>query len=125
MKRHDYKGYIIDTDNLGRVYIYNTESPYSEDSDRQILGVGISFREAKEAVDIELKKRGLFEDYQRRGVSAAQNAAQARYDAENTVQVRLKLNKKTDADILDQLEKVENKQGYIKELIRRDIAGVK
>ena len=56
-------------------------------------------------------------------VSKAQNEAQARYDAENTVQVRMKLNKKTDADILEQLEKIENKQGYIKELIRRDLAG--
>lgn len=33
MKRTKYKGYIIDTDNLGRPYIYNTASPYSEDSD--------------------------------------------------------------------------------------------
>ena len=33
MKRTAYKGYIIDTDNLGRPYIYNTASPYSEDSD--------------------------------------------------------------------------------------------
>ena len=36
--------------------------------------------------------------------------------------VFIKLNLKTDADILEQLEKVGNKQGYIKELIRRDIA---
>lgn len=34
MERTAYKGYIIDTDNLGRPYIYNTASPYSEDSDR-------------------------------------------------------------------------------------------
>ena len=34
MKRHKYKGYIADTDNLGRVYIYNTRSPYSEESDK-------------------------------------------------------------------------------------------
>lgn len=46
---------------------------------------------------------------------------QARYDAKNTVQVKLKLGKTTDADILAQLEKVGNKQGYIKELIRKDI----
>ena len=36
--------------------------------------------------------------------------------------VFIKLNLKTDADILEQLEKVGNKQGYIKELIRKDIA---
>ena len=34
MKRHIYKGYVIDTDQLGRPYIYNTVSPYAEDSDR-------------------------------------------------------------------------------------------
>lgn len=43
------------------------------------------------------------------------------YDASNTIQIRLKLNKKTDADILDRLNAVPNKQGYIKGLIRSDM----
>ena len=47
--------------------------------------------------------------------------AQERYDQENTVQIRLKLNKGTDSDILDKLNAVDNKQGYIKQLIREDI----
>lgn len=46
---------------------------------------------------------------------------QAKYDAANTVQVKMKLNIKNDKDILEQLEKVESKQGYIKALIRADI----
>ena len=46
---------------------------------------------------------------------------QSRYDAEHTVQIKMKLNANTDADILRKLEEVGNKQGYIKELIRRDI----
>ena len=46
---------------------------------------------------------------------------QARYDADNTVQIHLKLNTKTDADILQQLDAVESKQGYIKRLIREDV----
>ena len=33
----------------------------------------------------------------------------------------LKLNINTDADIIDQLEKQESMQGYIKQLIREDI----
>ena len=37
-------------------------------------------------------------------------------------QVKLKLHKKNDADILDALERSGNKQGYIKALIRADIA---
>ena len=47
--------------------------------------------------------------------------ASARWDAENTVQIKMKLNRTTDADILSRLEEVASKQGYIKELIRKDI----
>lgn len=46
---------------------------------------------------------------------------QARYDAENAVRISLKLNRKTDADILARLEAMPSKQGYIKGLIRADI----
>lgn len=52
--------------------------------------------------------------------SKAQLRAQAKYDKDNTVQVKIKLNKKTDSDILEILNSVSNKQGYIKELIRID-----
>lgn len=47
--------------------------------------------------------------------------AQSRYDASNTVQIKMKLNRKTDADILARLDAVGNKQGYIKRLIRADM----
>ena len=53
--------------------------------------------------------------------SEAMKAAIAKYDKENTVRLSLKLNKTTDADILEKLNQVESKQGYIKELIRRDL----
>ena len=43
------------------------------------------------------------------------------YDQLHTKQVKMKLNLRTDADILAKLNSVSNKQGYIKELIRRDI----
>jgi hypothetical protein len=33
----------------------------------------------------------------------------------------MNLNHNTDADVLDRLSQVESKQGYIKDLIRRDI----
>ena len=46
--------------------------------------------------------------------------AKKRWDAENTVHIRLKLNKHTDADIIQKLDSVDNKQGYIKQLIRKD-----
>lgn len=55
-------------------------------------------------------------------MSEAHNRAVKKYDEANTKQIKLKLNKKTDADILEALESVPNKQGYIKNLIRKDIA---
>ena len=44
------------------------------------------------------------------------------YDKANTKSIKFKFNKKTDADILKRFEAVGNKQGYIKQLIRDDIA---
>ncbi len=53
--------------------------------------------------------------------SKAQLRAQAKYDKDNTVQLKLKLNKKTDADIISYLSDCDNKQGVIKALIRLEI----
>ena len=47
--------------------------------------------------------------------------ANDKYDKKATRKILLKLNKNNDADILARLEEVPNKQGYIKELIRRDL----
>jgi hypothetical protein len=52
--------------------------------------------------------------------SEAQKRASIKYDKANTVQKLLKLNKKTDADILDWISG-KNFQGYVKELIREDM----
>ena len=54
--------------------------------------------------------------------SEAQIRAQAKYDRANTKQVAIKLNRNTDADILAWLASVSNVQGYIKRLIREDMA---
>lgn len=51
----------------------------------------------------------------------AQIKAQAKYDAANTKQFHLKLNRNTDWDIIDKLNNVPNMQGYIKQLIRADL----
>lgn len=51
----------------------------------------------------------------------AQIKAQKKYDSENTRQVHLKLNRRTDDDVLTKLDSVPNKQGYIKSLIRADL----
>ena len=54
-------------------------------------------------------------------MTPAEKRAKAKYDENNTVQIKLKLNLKTDKDILEALERSGNKQGYIKELIRNDL----
>ena len=49
-------------------------------------------------------------------------SAKERYDERTARRVSLKLNKNTDADILQKLESVSSMQGYIKAMIRADIA---
>ena len=49
----------------------------------------------------------------------------AKYDKNNKQNFRMvafKFNRRTDADILDKLDSLPNKQGYVKALIRADIA---
>jgi len=53
--------------------------------------------------------------------SAAQKRAQKKYDLTHTKQVLFKLNLIHDADIIEKLTSEPNRQGYIKELVRRDI----
>lgn len=50
--------------------------------------------------------------------SDAQKKAQARYDAQNAFRVTLKLNRKTDADLIELLENAPSKQGLIREALR-------
>lgn len=54
-------------------------------------------------------------------MTEAQKRAKKKYDAKATRMIVLKLNKRTDADIFAILDKVPNKQGYIKELIRNNL----
>lgn len=52
----------------------------------------------------------------------AQKRASKRYNDANTVQVAIRLNKVTDADVIARLMEAPSKAGYIKQLIRRDAA---
>ena len=47
--------------------------------------------------------------------------ASVKYNAANVKQVKLNLNRKTDADIIEHLEKCGNVQGYIKQLSRANM----
>lgn len=54
-------------------------------------------------------------------VSEAQKKASEKYKKENTKQYKLMLSLKYDTDIIAMLDSVENRQGYLKSLIRADI----
>ena len=56
-----------------------------------------------------------------KNTSDAQIKAVAKYDAENTKSFLLKLNRKTDADIIAFLEQQPNKLAYMKKIIRDDM----
>ena len=43
------------------------------------------------------------------------------YEKENLRQIRLRINRKTEPDLLEWIEKQDNIQGYIKHLIREDM----
>lgn len=52
----------------------------------------------------------------------AQKRATKKYDSANVTNLYIKLNINTELDIIERLEQVGNKSGYIKKLIRDDIA---
>lgn len=54
-------------------------------------------------------------------MNKAQIKAVNKFNKEKTKCIQIRLNKSTDADILEQLEKVPSKMGYIKQLIREDM----
>lgn len=51
--------------------------------------------------------------------------ATAEYDKNNCTRINLKLNNKTDADIIEKLDNVENVQGFIKAVLRNDMEGAR
>ena len=54
--------------------------------------------------------------------SESQARAQAAYDRKNTVRMSLKLNVRTDKDIIQWIRSQKSMQGTIKQLIREEIA---
>ena len=55
-------------------------------------------------------------------LSIPDSTAKKEWTKANTIRIVMNLNKSTDKDVLAQLGKVSSKQGYIKALIRKDIA---
>lgn len=84
---------------LGRTYCFGVMEPFPESELRKLYD------------------NGYFEEYVR---TSPRVRASMKYDKENVKQVKLSLNRKTDADIIAILETCDNVQGYIKDLIRQD-----
>ena len=57
--------------------------------------------------------------------SDAKIKANNKFNKANTRMVSLRLNYKTDADIIEKLDYVESKMGYIKSLVRKDLKELK
>lgn len=55
--------------------------------------------------------------------SEAQRRASAKYDKANKMTLTIKLNKRTEGDLIAFLDTLENKQGFIKALIRGAMKG--
>lgn len=66
--------------------------------------------------------RAIAPSQNRKGFKMAESQAKIAWDKNHTSFVGLKLNKNTDAEIIAKLDTVPNKQGYIKQLIRADVA---
>lgn len=57
--------------------------------------------------------------------SEALKRAKKKYSKENTINKTVQLNKNTDNDIIPYIQNLDNFSGYVKDLIRKDIANKK
>ena len=78
----------------------------------------IALYHTKGALSMAKSKNEIQRDYEKRTGYAAQN----KYNKERTVQASIRLIIPKDNDILEKLDAVPSKAGYIKQLIRADIA---
>ena len=86
---------------IGRTFCFGVVEPFPEEDIKRLYD------------------DGYFDQYVK---TSPKVKASMKYDKANVKQVKLSLNKKTDADVIAILESKDNVQGYIKELIRSDNA---
>ena len=60
--------------------------------------------------------------YRNEVLSIPDSKAKKEWDKKNTTVFAMKLNRNTDVDIIQKLDCVPNRQGYVKAVIRKDIA---
>lgn len=91
----------------------------SDFRDRELL----SEKEAMRALKIKSREEldNMIRYYLDTTYANAQSKASVKYDKKNTKSISLKLNKNTDADILEKFEECDNVSQYLKQLVRQDI----
>ena len=132
-KDSNYQVHDFVDDYLYIVYYPNGEHHYT------LKGADAYDRYLKEGIRLDRKTKDLFPTYEtllqreevtpmrknQKSKKQLQKIEKSKYDMDyakdNIKQVKFTLNRNTDADIIEHLDKVENKQGYLKELIRADI----
>ena len=119
-------------------YLYIVYYPNGEHH-LTLKGADAYARYLKEGIRLDRKTKDLFPTYEtllqreevtpmrknQKSKKQIQKIDKAKYDMQyqkdNIKQVKFILNRNTDQDIIDHLDRVENKNGYLKELIRADI----
>ena len=91
----------------------------SDFRDRELL----SEKEAMRALKLKSREEldNMIRYYLDTTYANAQSKASVKYDKKNTKSFSLKLNKGTDADILEKFEECDNVSQYLKQLVRQDI----
>lgn len=118
---HAIKEYDEDIENLEDVETKEQIEIIDKDALEYIKSITLhGFRTTHDVYDNYVKLFDML-GVEPKTTMSAQTRASLKYDAKSTRQIKLKLNLKTDKDILKKLDEVENKQGYIKALIRKDI----
>lgn len=117
---------VIEGDTKEKVAI-KAESDIREAGIKGIMRVGKTFRNTGERLytfsmkQLDSTVSKALDESIRRERGAARTKSSIKYNVANTTRIYIALNNKTDKDIIDHLETVGNKQGYIKELIRKDM----
>lgn len=86
---------------IGKTFAFGAQDRFDKEMLQRLYNNGY--------FDIEIKEH------------SARVKASMKYSEKNVKQIKLALNKNTDADIIEALDRCENVQGYIKSLIRKDL----
>ena len=97
---------------LGNEFIFGAYDRFDQDALQNLYYIGYFEPEKMQKLGKNIKPVKIY---------SPKVKASLKYNGKNTKQVKLSLNLRTDADILDWLQGIDNVQGYIKKLIRNDM----